>query len=413
VQVIVVGAGIVGLACAHHLVGRGHAVTLIDRGTPTPGCSHGNAGGIAVTEVVPQSVPGLWEKVPVWLADPFGPLHIRPTHAPRMLPWLSYFMKAARNVEWYTAALASLNGLVWDELGRLLADVGLGHTLHRTGCLVVYSHEAARRRDALEWRLKREHGVVAEDVDRSAITDLEPAIGPTMTAGVFQPDWATVDDPAEICTTLFDTLRRRGVDFVEGEAAQVERGPDNHPVGVSMADGRLVEGTAVVIAAGAWSKALARTVGDFVHLESERGYNATLPNPRIAVTREVAFGERKFVVTPLSCGLRVGGAAEFAGLGGKPNYLRSTNLVTAAKKALPGLNSHGMTRWMGHRPATPDSLPVIGPSEQVPNVVHAFGHGHLGLTQAAPTGRIVADLIDGREPPIDLTPFRVMRFFGR
>jgi D-amino-acid dehydrogenase len=166
----------------------------------------------------------------------------------------------------------------------------------------------------------------------------------------------------------------------------------------------------VVLAAGAWSKPLAASIGDRVLLESERGYNTTLPTPGISVTRELIFAERKFVATPLATGLRIGGAAEFGGLTSRPNFKRSETLVKLAKRYLPDFDSDQGIQWSGHRPATPDSLPVIGRSPNNRNVIHAFGHGHLGLTQAATTGRLVADLIDNKPASLDLTPYRIERF---
>ena len=155
---------------------------------------------------------------------------------------------------------------------------------------------------------------------------------------------------------------------------------------------------------------LARSLGDRVSLESERGYNTTLPSPGVALAREVIFAERKFVATPLSIGLRIGGAAEFGGLDAKANYRRAEALVKLGSRYLPGLSSDGGITWAGHRPATPDSLPVIGSSPRHANVFYAFGHGHLGLTQAATTGRLIADLVVSRPPPLDLAPYAISRF---
>jgi D-amino-acid dehydrogenase len=179
---------------------------------------------------------------------------------------------------------------------------------------------------------------------------------------------------------------------------------------VITAQGDRVAFDTLVVAAGAWSGRIARAVGDAVLIESERGYNATLPTPGVSLSREVIFAERQFVATPLAIGLRIGGAAEFAGLEAKPNFRRSDALVTLARRYLPDLDPRGAVRWMGHRPATPDSLPVIGRSLRRRDVVYAFGHGHLGLTLGPTTGRLVADIVIGRAPSVDLSPFSIARF---
>jgi D-amino-acid dehydrogenase len=179
---------------------------------------------------------------------------------------------------------------------------------------------------------------------------------------------------------------------------------------LQLAGGQSLHVDKAIIATGAWSGALARRLGDRVLLESERGYTATLPSAGVNLSRELIFSERKFVATPLSCGLRIGGAAEFGGLKARANYERSRVLVDLAKRYLPNLNTEGAVYWTGHRPTTPDSLPVIGPSERCPTVFYAFGHGHLGFTQAATTGRLVCDLLWNKPIPIDLTPYRIQRF---
>lgn len=177
-----------------------------------------------------------------------------------------------------------------------------------------------------------------------------------------------------------------------------------------LAGGEEVACEAVVLAGGAWSAALAAQAGDRVLLESERGYNVTIPEPGVSVGREIIFAEQKFVATPLSIGLRIGGAAEFAGLTARPNFSRARNLGKLGARWLPGLSLADGKQWMGQRPATPDSLPVIGRSTRRPDVFYAFGHGHLGLTLSATTGRLVADLVAGRTPPVDLAPFAAARF---
>jgi len=167
---------------------------------------------------------------------------------------------------------------------------------------------------------------------------------------------------------------------------------------------------ALLIAAGAWSHLLARQLGDAIPLETERGYNTTLPPDAFDVRRQLIFSGHGFVIPPLSTGLRVGGAVELGGLDRPPDYARSKAMLTKAARFLPGLRTEGGREWMGFRPSLPDSLPVIGQASRAPRVFYAFGHGHLGLTQAAATGRLVRDLVAGRPAVIDLSPFSPSRF---
>jgi len=407
--VVVIGAGIVGLSVAYYLVLDGAAVTLVDRDPEGDKASFGNAGGIAVTEVVPASVPGLVWKMPFWLLDPLGPLAVRARHAARLLPWLWRFARAGRPVEMerIATALAALNGRVYDDLLPMLARTGLSGELNRNGALTVYESRAAYDRDAGEWALKRRHGIQASVLERLELHAMEPALGPRAALGVFTPQWSHVNDPKHLVDALRHWLLRQGVTITPGQVNGIE---GDGPLQVRLQDGSGIPAASIVVAAGAWSGHLARQLGDRVLIESERGYNTTIPAPGVTLGREIIFAERKFVATPLRCGLRIGGAAEFGGLEAIANHRRSAALSKLAGLYLPGLRPEGGTAWAGHRPTTPDSLPVIGPSPHRPGVVYAFGHGHLGLTQAATTGRLVADLVAGRAPPIDLAPYGIARF---
>jgi D-amino-acid dehydrogenase len=403
---VVIGAGIIGLSSAYHLHADGHEVTVIDREPDGDRASSGNAGGIGISEIVPASVPGLIWRVPGWLFDPLGPLSVRWRNFPAMVPWLWRFLRSGNpaEVERITAALAVLAHRCFDDLVPLLTTLGLSADLHRIGALTVYETSAGFIRDRPEWDLKRRHGIVAEELSGDQAREREPALGPLVRHAISTPQWAHVSDPVAITRRLLQWLQAQGVTVRRGEALGAEGRR------LRLADGSELPFDALVVAAGAWSGRLARSLGDRVLLESERGYNTTLPNPGVQRRAEVIFGERKFVATPLAMGLRIGGAAEFAGLETPANYARCDALLALAGLYLPGLRTEGGTRWMGHRPTTPDSLPVIGRSPGRRDVLYAFGHGHTGLTFGPTTGRLIADLAAGRSPPLDLTPFAIGRF---
>jgi D-amino-acid dehydrogenase len=405
-DVLIVGAGVVGLGCAYHLRKDGLAVTVVDRDPEGDKCSFGNAGGIGITEVVPAAVPGVFWRVPGWLLDPLGPLALRPSHAPRLIPWLLRFSRSAapREVARISAALAALNLRVYDDLVPMLAETGLSGELFRKGALSVYESDAGFERDRAEWALKRSLGIETAEISGDEARKMEPALGPIVQRAIMTPQWGHVTDPKRIVDGLRRWLMANGVRFERGEVSDLTASS------LTLADGRGLSAGRIVIATGAWSGLLARRIGDRVLLESERGYNTTLPAPGVALEREVIFAERKFTATPLICGLRIGGAAEFAGLTAPANYRRSRALVTLARRYLPDLKIDGGTEWMGHRPATPDSLPVIGRSPRHASVLYAFGHAHVGLTLAATTGRLIADLVAGRPAVVDLSPYSIARF---
>ena len=225
----------------------------------------------------------------------------------------------------------------------------------------------------------------------------------------FVPGWKTVADPKLLGKTVWRFAEGIGVRFVQATVSGVEA--DDANVAVHLQDGSVYRASKLVIAAGAWSHQLARTFGDRIPLETERGYNTTLPVGAFDVKRMLIFPSHGFVITPLSTGLRIGGAVEFAGLRRPPNFARSEAMLRKAQAFLPGLDNRGGKQWMGYRPSLPDSVPVIGHAKGRSNVFYAFGHGHLGLTQSAATGQLIRDLILDQAPPgLDLSPFSPQRF---
>jgi D-amino-acid dehydrogenase len=294
------------------------------------------------------------------------------------------------------------------EMASLVAESGLGGMVRHDGSLELYESEAEFTASLPGWQARADHGIAFEHVRGERLAALQPGLSPGFIAGTFVPGWQTVSNPYDFALALGRAVQARGAVFLRGEVTAVT--PAGAGVAVRLADGRTLNSTAVVIAAGAWSRRLTDPLGDRIPLDTERGYNTTLPLGAFDVRRQLIFGDHGFVVTPLANGLRVGGAVEFGGLDLPPNYKRSEAMLAKAKRFLPGLNAAGGQQWMGFRPSLPDSLPVIGPSRASPRIVYAFGNGHLGLTQSAGTGRLVRALVCGETPPIDISPFRASRF---
>ncbi|MBT5514309.1 MAG: FAD-dependent oxidoreductase [Rhodospirillaceae bacterium] len=410
-HVVVVGAGIVGLSCAFFLKRAGFDVTVIDRDPDGDRTSFGNAGAIAQTEFMPIAEPGVAWKVPGYLFDPLGPLSIKLGYAWRLWPYMSRFLAAANpdRFEAGAQAMAALLAPAFEDHGTILQSSGLGHLLSRGGHIWVYKSEAARAASAAEWALRERLGYRCEALDRAGVEHYEPALSARAACGYRTEDWGHYADPKALVLGLMDHLRQRGVAFCSGEVFDIEI-KEGRPTAVfSRGENRLAFDH-LVIAAGAWSHHLSNRLGDYCPLETERGYNTTLPSPDVQVNAMVTFAEERFVMTPMSMGLRIGGAVEFAGLKAPPNYSRAQALLKLANRYLPDLNTSGGTEWMGHRPSTPDSLPVIDRSQRFDNIYYAFGHGHLGLTGSATTGRLIASLVRGEDPGIDLAPFRIARF---
>jgi D-amino-acid dehydrogenase len=388
----------------------GRRVVLIDRKGIAEETSRGNAGAFAFSDVLPMASSGVLRKLPRWLSDPLGPLSIPPAYLPQITPWLIRFWRAGwpDRVEASIKAQCAMMRLAAKEMAALVAGAGLGGMVRSDGVLELYESEAELAASEPGWRARQAEGIGFSHVHGTELAALQPGLAPRFVAGTFIPAWQTVSDPFDFATAIGDVVQRRGAVFRRAEVVRIE--PTGETVTLHFADGSTTTAKQVLIAAGAWSKALTVPLGDRIPLDTERGYNTTLPPGSFDVKRQLTFGGHGFVITPLTSGIRVGGAVELGGLKLKPNFARADAMLTKAKAFLPGLSITGGKQWMGFRPSLPDSLPAIGLSRASRNIVYAFGHGHLGLTQSAATGKLVTELLGSALPSLDLTPFSPQRF---
>lgn len=408
-KVVVIGAGVIGLSAALMAQARGLSVTVVDREGPAAGASAGNAGAFAFTDILPLASPGILRKAPKWLLDPLGPLTIPPAYAVQIAPWLYRFWRACspRAVAASTIAQTALMDLSKDELESFLAATGTLPMLRKDGNLQVYESDAEFRASLPGWQARTAHGIEFRHMLAEEMAQLQPGLAPRFTHGTFTPGWWSIGDPKDYVLALADRFRTQGGPILQAEVTGIQ--PQDGGASIQTTDEPL-GADKVVLAAGAFSHRIAATLGERIPLETERGYNTTLPPDALDLRCQVTFGGHGFVVSRLSTGIRVGGAVELGGLSLPPNYRRSEAMLRKAKAFLPGLKTEGGKKWMGFRPSLPDSLPAIGRSKASPHIIHAFGHGHLGLTQCAGTARLVADLLTDAKPALDLTPFSPQRF---
>ncbi len=410
VQTLVIGGGIVGLACSLRLQAVGQQVLLIEREHLAAGASRGNAGAFAFTDVLPLASPGILRQAPRWLLDPLGPLSLRARYAPTMLPWLWQFWRASRpaRVAASTQAQAALLAQSAAEWPALLRLADAEDQLRDGGNLHLYDSEAQWRASQAGWAQRAAHGIAFRNLEGSAaLAALQPGLDPALRHGVFVPHWQTVDDPLRLCRSLAQAFLARGGRMARAEGKALL--PQARGLMLQLGDGSMLLAQRLLLCAGPWSHRLAASLGERFPLETERGYNTTLPPGAFALQRQLTFPGHGFVVTPIAGGVRVGGAVEFAGLEAPPNYARADAMLAQARRFLPGLRTEGGTQWMGRRPSLPDSLPVIGASPADGRLFYAFGHGHLGLTQAAATARLAtAWATTGDKPPAAFAP---QRFF--
>jgi D-amino-acid dehydrogenase len=410
----VIGAGMVGIAAASFLQRDGHRVFVLDPGAPGEGASFGNAGCLNGSSVVPMSMPGTIRNVPRWLLDPMGPLSIRWRYLPAVAPWLVRFIRAGapERVKAQARALRALLAPSIETLLPLAKAAGVADLVHRQGHLWVYRSEDSFRKDSAAWQLRRDNGVVVTELDADQLRHSEPALSRAFIRGILVEENGHLGNPHRMVQGLAGELMRNGAEIHVARAT-----------GFALEGGRLkairtdngeFPCEAAVVAAGAWSRPLAAALGDRVPLETERGYHIIIRDPEVMPRLPVADADGKFVATPMETGLRFAGTVELAGLDAPPDWRRARTLLEQGRRLLPGLEpscpEERLSLWMGHRPSLPDSLPCLGPSAASPDVVYAFGHGHVGMTAAPMTGKVVADLVTGRPPTIDISPFSARRF---
>ncbi len=406
-DIAILGAGVVGLAIAEALVAEGREVVLVDPDTPGMGASYGNAGTIADYAVMPVGSPDVLRNLPSLLLDPNSPLAIRRAALPSLMPWLLRF--AVQSLPGATrrnaAAIAALVADACPSWEALAERIGAAAILQRRGCLYLYETQAAYRAAETDMAFRRTQGISVDLIGPDALAAMEPGLPAVEGGAAFFPKAVFLSDPGQMVATLAEVVFAKAA-FVQAAAQRLTR----------QFDGVIVEGPGlrlharrVIIAAGAHSRGLAAQAGDRVPLDTERGYHVEWDMTAARLTRPACPTSRGFYLCPMTGRLRVAGTVELGGLTAPPSPHRVAKLVEGARAIFPDLGAPSR-EWMGFRPSMPDSVPVIGPSAGGGDVIHAYGHGHIGLTLAPITARLVAALVAGRAPEIDLTPYLPTRF---
>jgi D-amino-acid dehydrogenase len=406
---IVLGAGVAGLSTALYLQRSGHQVTVIDPLPPAGGASYGNSGLISSDTAVPVALPGMLRKVPGWLADREGPLIVRPSYFPRALPWLLRWIAASRmsRVLRISDAMRALHKdslICWHEL---LGPDHFADLIRPVGQVRIWEGEGAESK--IDMAIAQRHGIRVERLDADALRQIYPQIAPNITKGLLLPGNAYTISPQRLVQTLGRLLVAAGGEIIAESAMKIiPRGPaDGYMIMTNLANRTAQR---IVVATGAWTRALLDPLGIKVPLETERGYHAMMPSPNITLAIPMSIKNRGFGLAPMEDGLRASGTVEIGGLRAAPDERRAMLLVGHAKRIFPTLQTGAPRYWMGHRPSTPDSLPVLGEAPGRPGLFLAFGHGHFGMTGGPPSGRLVAQLINGAAPAIDPAPYSCSRF---
>jgi len=405
---IVVGAGITGIAAAEWLRRGGVRVTLIDRVAPgaPEQASYGNAGVFARSAIIPLTEPGLLAKAPRMLFDPDSPLFVRWSYLPRLLPWLVPFLRNAR-ADQFARIVRNLHMLTDDSVDQHQAlAMGTGAEKYiKTGDYAFYFRDRkAFLKDRAGMDMRKNLGFEMTEVAGDALHRRDPQLGTRYNFAAVFGDHGWLTSPGNYVAALGRHYVEQGGMFRQGAVADIT---DD---GVTLSDGHRLTADRIILAAGAWSGALAGKLGQRPMLETERGYHLFLKNPSYLPAHPFMVSDAKFVVTPMADGLRCAGIVEFGGLHAPPSAAPTALLRKRIRQVYPGLTWQSEETWMGHRPTTPDCLPHIGPLAHAPNVICAYGAQHIGLTVGPRIGRLVAEMAMGRRINQDLTAFSPDRF---
>ena len=406
---IVLGAGVAGLSTALYLQRSGHHVNVVDPLPPAGGTSYGNSGLISSDTAVPIALPGMLRKVPGWLTDREGPLTVRPTYLPRAMPWLFRWVEASRmsRVLRISDAMRALHRDSLDCWRELLGPELFADLIRTVGQVRIW--EGAGAESTVEMAIAERHGIRAEPLDGDKLRQIYPEIAPGVTHGLLIPGNAFTVSPQRLVRTLGKLLVDAGGEIIAERAMKIipRSGTDGFMIMTNIANRSAKR---VVVATGVWTRELLDPLGVKVPLESERGYHAMMPSPNLTLRIPMSIKNRGFGLTSMEDGLRAGGTVEFGGLRAAPDERRAMLLVGHAKRIFPTLQTGEPRYWMGHRPSTPDSMPVLGEVPGHPGLYLAFGHGHFGMTGGPPSARLVSQLINGVAPGIDPAPYSCSRF---
>jgi glycine/D-amino acid oxidase-like deaminating enzyme len=408
-DIVIIGAGFVGVATAMWLQKSGHKVTLVEPEPFMEGAYFGNACTIATYANIPVGTPSTIKQIPNLLFSPNSPLSIKGSYLPWLAPWLLRFAWASRPSK--VAYIGhQLGVLLSHALGALepLIDEAKGHDLVRkNGTLYLYGSEAGFVKAKPDIELRRSNGIPVTQLTKAEIGDLEPHLKPIYERGLFFEDAQQLLSPVGLLQRMAESVVARGGEIITNKALGIER-VSADKLKVQLQDSTLLA-EKVVVAAGAWSKSLAQQVGDKVPLDTEQGYHVMYKGAQQLLNRPVGWADVGFYMTPMNDGLRAAGTVELAGLNNPANPRRLKLIADTVKTLLPQLPKHD-SEWTGFRPSMPDSMPVIGQSSKDSGVYYAFGHGHIGVTLSGITGKLITELIDGKPTSIDISAFAAQRF---
>ena len=411
-SVIVVGAGMVGIAAAMRMQEYGHQVTLIDRAGPAGGTSFGNAGILASSSVIPVTTPGIMRKAPKMLFDPLQPLFLRWRYLPKLMPWLIPYLRHANMADTQRIAEA-LNPIIGQSLQdhqALAAGTQAERWIRPCDYTYIFKDRSGFEADKAMWDLRKALGHEWIEYENEAFTAYDPFMADSHRFAIAMQNHGMILSPGDYIADLVKVFEERGGRMITADVDAISH-ENGHVTGIRTG-GEALPADRVILAMGAWSGTLAKQLGISIPLEAERGYHIELWHPNAKPKTPLMVVAGKFVVSPMKDRIRLAGIVEFGGLKAAASEAPFRLLMHNVRQYMPDLTWAEETRWMGHRPAPTDSIPVIGEVPEIKGVFMGFGHHHVGLTGGAKTGQILAMLASDIHPNMDLSAYDMRRFLN-
>ncbi len=410
-NIVVLGGGIVGVCCALQLQRAGYTVRIVERNPPGEGAAQASCGYIAASEVIPLSKPGLLRKAPGWLFDPSGPLTIRQSSLMGLLPWFLRFAGNTRpsRISQISHDLSRLTSRAMVDYRELLGQFGLSDLIQTNPVIELYETEKDFDRARPDHEMRRALGFQVDEISGLQAAEREPEIAKDFAKAVVFSDWRSIVDSERFVTAMTDAFVSGGGSITMAEASHILF-EGSMATGISLAGGEKIEADIVILCAGAWTKQLTAPLGSKLRIEGVCGYQTLFADPGVSLAHGVIYAKGGFGITPYESGLAISGTIEFANLDAEPDWRRADILVKKSRRILPKLQTTNGIRRMGRRPLTPDTLPIIDRLPNFENIFVATGHGQLGVTLAATTGKLIADLVSGHPGDMDMAAYRASRF---
>ncbi len=408
----IIGSGIQGVCVGLQLIKKGIPVTIFDRHDPLSlefkSASYGNAGHFSPYAVLQFNRPDVLYDVPKMLISSYGPLALKWSYLPKMIPWFLNYLKncnkqSALHTAKYMHQILNLSNDAYEELFK---EINTTNLVEKKGIIYVWTNKNLKSRK-FEIKVRNDLGIEQKLLSQKEILELEPNLNPVFDAGVIYESAMHARDPHGILKEIFKLFIKKGGKFVQENIKSLKQISINETIIKSESKEYKFEKS--VIASGAFSKTLTDQLGEKIPLDTERGYHVHFKNMAHLISRPVIFLDRGFGMTPMNQGLRAVGTVELGGLENPLSKKRIEYIINCAKELLPDLDKHD-DEWLGFRPTLPDFLPILGPSLKNKNIVYAFGHHHLGWTLGAITGKIVSGIVAEEKTNLDLSPYSSKRF---